>query len=209
MNYTELVAASIAYADRQDIEVSENMDTFILLAEARINRVLKTREQSVRATVQTVTDQEFFALPPDYAGMRDIHLNYTSDSGESKQAQYNLLNPEQLTGRAQGWPNENANYYQIIANQFKITPAIDTGSSIEITYYQKVPNLNAVAADNWLSISHPDIYLCGMTSEIELFAKNYDAAQGWQSRMSTAIGELDNTDVVERWSGAPMQTRVG
>ena len=49
MNYSELVAASIAYADRYDLEVSQNMDIYIVMVESRINRLLKTRKQSARA----------------------------------------------------------------------------------------------------------------------------------------------------------------
>ena len=75
MNYTDLVGAARAYADREDADVGNNMDIFIIMAEARMNRLLKTREQSTRAYVATVDDQEYYSLPPDYAGMRDIQLN--------------------------------------------------------------------------------------------------------------------------------------
>ena len=55
MNYTELVATSIAYADRYDLEVTDNVDTFIILVEARVNRLLKTRKQSARTYTATQT----------------------------------------------------------------------------------------------------------------------------------------------------------
>ena len=55
MNYQELVDASVAYADRNDIEVANNVDLFVTMAEARVNRVLKTRKQSKRATTPTGT----------------------------------------------------------------------------------------------------------------------------------------------------------
>ena len=94
MNYEELIAAAQAYADRNDLEVKESMETFILMAEARINRVLKTRKQSTSTYTPTVTDQEFYSLPPDYAGMRDIQLNSDLPDGPHKSASFTMLTPE-------------------------------------------------------------------------------------------------------------------
>ena len=100
------------------------------------------------------------------------------------------------------------NYYTVIADQIQIYPVIDPGSFLEMTYYQKVPNLNSTFTTNWMSEDHPDIYLSGITAEIELFAKNYEVAKGWHDRMSMAIQELDDSDVEERWSGVPLQMRL-
>ena len=78
-----------------------------------------------------------------------------------------------------------------------------------MVYYQKVPGLTISNPTNWLSISHPDIYVAGITSEIELFAKNYDVAKGWYDRMGIAIEELDVSDTEERWSGSALTIKVG
>jgi len=214
MNYSELIAASQAYADRNDLEVRESMETFILMAEARINRVLKTRKQSTSTYTPTVDDQEFYSLPPDYAGMRDIQLNSDLPDGPHKSASFTMLTPE-LFNIQRNKPSTGKNFYSIIGNQIQIFPVQKAGQTIQIVYYQKVQALSNVKnanddfTENWLSIDHPDIYLAGITAEISLFAKDYDTADGWSARMSLAIEELDNTDVVERWSGTPLTMRVG
>jgi hypothetical protein len=210
MNYAELIAAAQAYADRQDIEVANNLDTFIIMAEARMNRVLKTRKQSARATTPTVTGQSYYSLPDDFAGIRDIQLNTDPGGSEPSGKSYSYLSPEQMNNREDG-PFVNQRYYTIIANQFQIFPQEEAGSQIEIVYYQKVPNLNSTEGEdeNWMSLSHPDIYLAGLVAEIELFAKNYDVAKGWHDRMSLAIDELDQSDTVERWSGVALTVRRG
>lgn len=208
MNYSELRDAAIAYADRYDVEVSDNIDIFILMVEARANRVLKTREQSVRAYIATVTDQEYYSLPDDYAGMRDIQYNDASPLVTHSVAQYNYLSPEQMNDR-RGSPFNGENYYTVIADQLHIFPCQDTGGTLEMVYYQKVPNLNSTDTNNWMSDSHPDIYLAGMVAEIEIFAKNYEAGELWYTRMTTMIQELENSDNEERWSGAALQTRIG
>ena len=208
MNYNELVAASKAYADRQDIEVANNMDMFILMAEARINRVLKTREQTARAYAPTQADDEYYSLPDDYAGMRDVQLNSDLPNTVHTQDQFNYLNPEQMNIR-RGQAYCGKLYYTIIDRQIQIYPMQDAGLSIEMVYYQKVQNLSETNLTNWMSKSHPDIYLSGITAEIETFAKNYEVAKGWDERMSRAISELDKADETERWSGQPLVVRLG
>ena len=207
MNYSDIIAAAQSYADRQDVEVTNNLDLFISMVESRINRLLKTREQSVRATVPTVTGQEYYALPPDFGGMRDIQINSDATS-ESTSTPVDYLTPALFNERRNGEYSGRV-YYTIVANQFQIFPKLDTGQQIELVYYQRVPNLNSTDTTNWLSDSHPDAYIAGMTSEIEMFAKHYDAGNLWRDRMASIIGEIEINDVEERWSGPPLQIRLG
>tara|TARA_R110000744_G_C19370310_1_gene562421 strand:+ start:7286 stop:7912 length:627 start_codon:yes stop_codon:yes gene_type:complete len=205
MNHTELVTAAKAYADRQDIEVSQNLDTFILMTEARINRVLKTREQSTRIYTPTIKDQEYYTLPPDYSGMRNIQLNVGEPSSTNDVISMHFVTPEQIDCKRSSSSGEVV--YTIVNNQIQIYPLQDVGLTIEIVYYQKVPNLNSVNSTNWLSDSHPDIYLSGVVSQIEAFVKNYEISSSWDDRMSRSIDELEVSDISERWSGAPMVMR--
>lgn len=211
MNYTEITEAARKYADRSDIEVIEMMSTFIKLTEARINRLLKTREQSARIFAYTIENEEYYSLPPDYAGMRDIQINSDSVLDVSTRTEtMHYLSPEQLNQK-KSQPSSGMNYYCIIANQIQIYPPQPGGKSLEIIYYQKVPALTPAEpfASNWLSISSPDIYISGLTAEISVFAKDYDVANLWYLRMSEAIDELDNSDATERWSGTPLTVRIG
>jgi len=208
MNYSELVATSQAYADRQDVEVQMNMDTFILMTEARINRLLKTREQSCRIFAPTVDGQEYYPLPPDYIGMRDIQLDNPIPTEPYVAQQYNYLSPEQFNA-VRSKPYSGCLYYTVIANQIQIYPVQPGGLALELVYFQRVPPLTETTPDNWMSTNHPDIYLAGMCAEISLFAKDYDASVGWFDRLKVAVSELDNTDVKERWSGQALVTRAG
>lgn len=206
MIYSELVAAAKSYADRQDLEVDESVDIFILMAEARINRVLKTREQSTRATMQAVEDKEYYPLPCDYSGMRDVQVS-SADADDNSVSRLSYVSPEYLNSKSK-IGDTNQGYYCVVANQLQVYPLISEDCVIEMVYWQNVPNLNSVDNENWLSISHPDIYLAGIVAEIETFAKNYEVAKGWDSRMSRAIGELEQSDVKENWAGSQLVTRV-
>jgi hypothetical protein len=139
--------------------------------------------------------------------MRDIQVNSESPSEKHTVTQLTYLSPEQFNVQ-RGRPYSGKSFYSVIASQIQIFPTIKSGMTMEIVYYRKVPNLNAENKTNWMSLSHPDIYIAGVVSEIELFAKNYDVAKGWQDRMSSAIAELENSDTIERWSGSALMMRV-
>lgn len=208
MNYTELVDAAKAYADRQDIEVNQNIDLFISMVESKVNRILKTREQCERWYTAIVPGVEYYSPPLDYAGMRDCQINIGSPAGDHKSYTVTYLNPEQFN-IIRNQPSMGKMFYSFIANQIQIFPATLEGATLEITYYQKVPPISSTGNQtNWLLESHPDIYLSGLISEIEAFAKNYDVSALWQKRMSLAAAELDSSDEVERWSGNQLTMRV-
>lgn len=207
MNYQELVAAAKAFADRNDVEVSDNIDTFIILVEAKINRLLKTREQTARVYTPTVTDSEYYGLPVDFAGMRDIQLNSALPTVGHKVTRCEYATPEQMNVK-KGQPFCGVLYYTVIGSQIQVYPTQEAGGSLEIVYYQKVPNLNNVDSENWLSISHPDIYVSGITAEIEIFAKNYDAGKLWYDRMSIAVDEIKGSNETETWSGSSLVMKV-
>jgi len=208
MNYTQLVAVSIAYTDRYDLEVANNVDNYILLVEARVNRLLKTRKQSARIYTATQDNLEYYSLPPDWSGMRDIQMNSLSPNVEHSVQPMSYLEPESFNTK-RGQPYDGCLYYTVIANQLQVYPIQEAGKTIEMVYYQNVPNLNSIDSTNWMSVDQPDIYVAGMTAEIELFAKNYEAADGWTGRMKLAVDELDSADGIERWSGSMLTTRIG
>jgi hypothetical protein len=208
MNYTEIINAARAYADRNDTEVDANLGTFINMVESKVNRILKTRQQSNRAFVNTVDDQQYYSLPPDYRGMRNVQLNSINPSSpDNKSCAMHLLNPSQMTN-VSGQPFDGFTYYCIMADQIRIHPVQEAGKSIELHYYQKVPNLNLIDASNWLSDDYPDVYISGIVSEIESFAKNYDVATLWYARMSSAISEIESNDSLEVWAGTQLQVRI-
>ena len=188
MDYNQIVLAAKAYADRNDIEVNSNIDNFILLAEAKINRVLKTAGQSKRVYTASVDNREFYTLPDEYNGMRTIHFNSGAvDSENSDTIQMFYITPEQVVDMQQRAEYGDKLYFTIINNQVQVVPTLPSGGTIEMVFYRKVPNLSASNTENWASIDHPDIYISAITAEIELFAKNYDAATLWNSRLLSCI----------------------
>ena len=225
MTFEELVIASKAYADRYDLEIDDNMNTFVIMVESRINRLLKTRQQTARTALVISSLSEAYTLPEDWLGMRDINLIVSTLNPDTFEETfciypYHLLDPKTFTAKRLSSSSSSQNYYVILDDQINIYPIPDTSNpdeyhTIEMVYYQKCPHLMAntipepAANTNWLSEEQPDIYLSGICAEISLFAKDYDAAQTWYNRLDTSVNELDNVDWIERWSGDPLQIRLG
>lgn len=199
MTYDEITALALSYSDRNDDETKDRIDGFIKVVESRINRALKTMKMSTRASLSTVEDQEYYGLPPDFSGLRDIEI--VSDSGRIT-AKY--MSPEQLNNLSPG----SDVHYTIIANQLQIKPS-QLGKTIEIVYFKTLNNLNSTAISNWVSIDHPDCYIFGILTEINAFVKDPAAMGMWDARFKEVVGEIELDDNQIRWSGTSLQTRVG
>lgn len=209
MNYQELLDAARAYADRNDVEVDANVDIFIIMAEARINRALKVAQQTHRVYTQSIDTREFYTLPDEYNGMRVIHFNTGEvDVIGSDVIHLNYTSPEHL-GEIQASGETHGKYYYTVVNrQIQVHPTLPGGGTIEMVFYRKVPALTSIKNTNWLSEDSPDIYLSGICAEIELFVKNYDAANLWDDRMTRAITEIQDNNVQNRWNGNSLVTRA-
>lgn len=209
MNYTELVEAAKAYCDRIDVEVSQNVQVFVLLAEARINRTLKVTEQTHRVYTKTMAGKEYYTLPPEFNGMRVVSFNTGAvDAEGSNVTLLHYVTPEQLVEMQESAYDEQQRYYTVVNNQFQLHQPLPNGGTLEMVFYRKVPPLGTKNGNNWMSTENPDIYIAGISAEIEMFVKNYDAAQLWDARMTRAIEELRVNDINNRWSGNSMQMRV-
>lgn len=210
MNYTELIDAARAYADRNDIEVDANINTFIIMAESRINRALKTAEQTHRVYTATIEGREFYSLPNEYNGMRVVHFNSGEVDVEGSQpVQMKYITPEHLVDYQERGVTDKY-YYTILNKQIQVQPTLPEKGTIEMVFYRKVPPLVEAEPNdvNWLSEDAPDIYLSGICAEIELFVKNYEAAAVWKARMLEAIQELSDNDTEQRWTGNSLQIRI-
>ena len=204
MNYQTIVDLALSYADREDTEVIDRMDGFLRMVESRINKRLQVWKMTSRAVIDMVSDQEYYGLPCDFSGMRDIEV-YPTDSATDRVTPC-YLNPEQMNTAILNKSDTLA--YTIIADQIHITPQ-DTGKVLEIVYYSTLPELSAGNVTNWLSSGNPDIYVFGLLVEINSFVKDGTAADIWNARFMDELSALSLEDQNIRWSGTPLVIRTG
>lgn len=208
MNYSEIIDMALSYADREDDEVISRMDKFLLITEASINKKLKVADMSARATIDLTTadtDQEIFAMPTDFGGLRSIKIV------GAEQRTLTYVNPEQLSNRKSAGSNGlyyERIYYNIVAKELHLYPPQNIGS-LEITYYQKVDPLTSSNPNNWISDDNPECYIFGLLTEITAFAKDVDAFKIWKARFLECIVDIKLDDAETRWSGTALQMHIG
>jgi len=205
MKIDELKSLALSYSDREtDAELPPKMDAFLRMAEARVNRLLTVQKMSIRTSLTIVPGQEYYGLPADYSGMRDIEVRV--DDQSDTRIPLIFLPPEQMN--LQAWKHTAYQIaYSVIANQLQILPAQDSGI-LEIVYYRKLIPLTDIEPSNWMSADNPDVYLAALMVEISAFVKNAEAASLWDGRLMQAIGEIIQDDENNRWPNTPMVTRL-
>jgi len=208
MNYTEITTLAAGYADRKDIDLTL-ADSFLRVVESRVNKNLKTQKMGSKTSIPIVDLQRVYALPVDFAGIRDLK---TVDG--SRERTMHLVTPEYITTLADSPLNPSTDittqspYYAIIADNLEIYPPQKDTGTIEMVYYKKVPELTSLVPNNWLSDINPECYTFGLTAEISMWAKDYEAATAWDGRFTNSLNEIELDDIDTRWSGAPMVVRT-
>jgi hypothetical protein len=201
MNYTDIINTSLSYSDRANSdEIQANMDNFLRIVEAKVNRKLQTRNQSKRAQIVLTADTEYYALPSDFAGLRSIFTVV-----ETERKNFDYVTPEKMNVHITN--NLNEYVYTIMGNSLQIHPTFDD-TILQIMYYQRVTPLTATNDTNWLSNYAPDAYIFGTLCEINYFVKDVQTAGIWETRFNLIIDDIDLEDAKDRWSGPPPVIRT-
>ena len=205
MNLKEITTAAQAYCDRYDEELVTSMPSFLKVVEGKINNALRTGDQSIRAQIYLERDNEYYGLPSDWGGARDVEILH---QGEQHGRTLTYLAPEEMNklSRKNGGRNRH-NYYTIIANQIQIAPPADN-EILEIVYYQRLPALEKDTDTNWLTEKNPDAYIFGLCTEISAFAKDITSYETYKARFAESMIDITMEDQVQRWSGPALRVQV-
>lgn len=197
--YTELKASVADWINRDDLTAV--IVDFISLAEAQIERTLRTTQMIVRATASI--DGEYSAVPADFLETRTVKLNTnpiqplqfeTVDSLDSLRIQY--IAP----GRPQ--------YFGIVGTQIRVVPVPDTTYTAELIYYGKLTKLSSTNATNWLLTSSPDIYLYGALLQGAPYLQNDERIQTWATLYERGLNDLKIADDRGSTSGGALLART-
>jgi len=197
--YTELKASVADWINRDDLTAV--IVDFISLAEAQIERTLRTTQMIVRATASI--DGEYSAVPADFLETRTVKLNTnpiqplqfeTVDSLDSLRTQYTA------PGRPQ--------YFGIVGTQIRVVPVPDTTYTAELIYYGKLTKLSSTNATNWLLTSSPDIYLYGALLQGAPYLQNDERIQTWATLYERGLNDLKIADDRGSTSGGALLART-
>ena len=193
-NYTELQASVADFLNRSDL--TDVIPDFIRMTEAELNRVLRTREMSVRT--RAPVSKQYVKLPDDFLGMRNIEL-VTSPVTVLEYRNLQNLDAHRASD-ATGKPI----YYSIMQNNIEFAPVPDSEYTLEIVYYQKLPQLGTEVgefATNWLLDSHPDIYLYGSLMQSAPYLQADERIGVWAGKFQQVLEQLKTSDEKARFSG--------
>ena len=189
-NYTELQASVADFLNRSDL--TDVIPDFIRMTEAELNRVLRTREMSVRT--QGPISKQYVKLPVDFLGLRNIELMTSPVTVLEYRNLQNLDAHRALD--ATGKPI----YYSIMQNNIEFAPVPDSEYTLEIVYYQALPAL-ADNTTNWLLDSHPDIYLYGSLMQSAPYLQADERIGVWAGKFQQVLEQLKTSDEKARFSG--------
>jgi len=199
-SYNELKTSVADWLNRTDLTAV--VPDFIALAEAQIERTLRTRQMIVRATASI--DTEYSAVPADFLETKSINLNtnpVTALQFESIDALDSMKGTMYL---ANGKPL----YFGIVGGQIRVLPVPDSTYTAELTYYAKLTKLSSTVATNWLLAQAPDVYLYGALMQAAPYLKDDARIPVWASIYTKGLEELQVADDRGATSGGAILMRA-
>jgi hypothetical protein len=187
------------FLNREDLAAV--IPTFISLAEADINRVLRDYRMEKRSTAQV--DAQYSALPGDW--LETIRVQIVGDTSRLELVSDGALaDMRAMRNDAGGKPT----HYAHTAGGLELFPTPDAEYTVEVVYFAKVPALSVSATTNWLLSAAPDVYLYGALTQSAPYLKDDQRAPVWAGLYQNAISSLNTASERSRYSGTGLRLRI-
>ena len=198
--YTELKTSIGDWLNRADL--TSVIPDFISLAEAQVERTLRTRQMIVRANASF--DAEYGAVPSDFLETKSLKLTSTNP-----QTPLEFLSIDALDNKASEYTGSGKpRFFGVVGGQFRIVPTPDATYTTELTYYAKLTKLSSSVATNWLLTSNPDIYLYGALLQAAPYLQDDARIQTWATLYERALNDSQTADDRGASSGGALLTRA-
>jgi hypothetical protein len=192
--------------DRDLSEITDKLDKWIMLAEARFNREIRCPD--METSVTWAVSSENTSLPSDYLSMRAIYEEGSPDlplratSPSSIRQEYN--------GTA-GTPEA----YILVSGGLRLIPPPDAQYLLTMDYYARIEGLSVASPSNWLLEKHPDAYVTGVLFHYYRWSKDRDSAVDANTLCAGIISDINQSAKKDRYGAGPLarstigQTRGG
>jgi hypothetical protein len=198
--YAELKASVADWLNRSDL--TSAITDFVSLAEAQMERTLRTRQMIVRANA-TISD-EYSALPDDYLEAKSFKLTGTNPISPLVFQSINAMDDLQVTYTSSGQPK----YFCVIGGQIRVLPVPDTSYVSELIYYAKLSKLSTSNTTNWLLTLSPDVYLYGSLLQAAPYLQDDARIQIWAGLYQSGIDALNLADERGSMTGGALMARA-
>ena len=184
--FNELSVAVLAWSARDDLD--GNVEEFIALAERRLNASLFAQEASTTLTATTET----VALPTDFGGVRTLWID----------SPRNTLDAWPLDGLLQAYSVPGTPVaYSVVGSNMILGPEPTESTTLNLTYWKRIPALSDSNTTNWLLTARPDLYLSASLVELYLYTEDEGQATLWEQRTASKIAEVNRDWQRKRHAG--------
>jgi hypothetical protein len=200
--YAELKTSVGDWLNRTDLATA--ISDFVSLAEAQIERQLRTRQMIVRANASFAAAAEYGTVPDDFLETKSIKLDtnpITYLSFQTIDAMDQLSNTTYLSS---GKPL----YFSIVGSQFRLLPIPDGAYTAELVYYAKLAKLSNTNTTNWLLTQAPDVYLYGSLLQAAPYLQDDARIPVWSSLYQAGLDQLQIADDRGSTSGGAIMSRA-
>ena len=209
--YAELQTAVANWLDRGDL--TDRIQEFIDLTEARMNRVLRLQlmvnvdTTTLGGAAALVAGTRDYALPSGYLQM----IDFTLPTDPIRTLSY--ITPENMNRMWAGSQSGVPQAYTIFSDNssgtpvpsIKLGPKPDSAYTYSMMFYKKIAALTPANTTEAMLTDNPDIYLYGALLEAEPFLMNDQRVQLWATAYKQAITDLQEQDNKDRHSGSAMR----
>ena len=182
MTYAELKTAIAGYLNRSDL--TSTIDTFIDNVEAELNRNLRTKDMIKRATA--TADAQYLSVPSDWLEAINIEITSNNFSTLFQQSIESLDLYRQANNNITGQPA----YFAMVDDTIELAPTPDTAYTLQLTYYGKIDALSDSNTTNFVSVSHPDVYLYGALKHASIYLMEDDRIPMFTQQFEKALEEM-------------------
>jgi hypothetical protein len=199
-NYSALKTMIASYLGRTDLTAM--IPTFIALAEARLQRELRTRQMLKSATATMTGGDPTVGLPTDFLEMRDLYIQ------GNPRMPVTYLSPSAFTRDAMADESGKPFYYTVLASEFLFAPIPDGNKTLEMLYYYKPEILSDSNPSNVFLANYPDLLLYGSLAQAEPYLMNDARLAVWASLYADTLNLIETSDENSEYSGIPLQMKL-
>lgn len=194
--YDELKTAIGSWTHRSDL--SSQYANFILLAEARMTRLIQGRETEIEEELTATPASRYIALPASFKRPVALWLTNTTPRLLLTQRRPDQIEFAGSTGQPLVWAIDGANI------------AFDVLAESALTFdfrYQQAFALSATNTTNYVLTQYPDVYLFGALCEAARYLKDMTALGMYEPLFQRALKEATDTESDVR--DVPLLTEAG
>ena len=163
------------------------------------DRPLRCRQMETIATLSPDAEGDY-PLPSDYLQYKRI-----SENSVSPRRSLAYIEPTGVDVWYPGRQSGVGSNFTIIGSNLYGYP--NSGSTVELVYYAKIPPLTALAPENWLLTDNPNIYLYGSLMMAADKVKFPEELEKYATMLRAFVSRLNDTDKMSRMARAGLSMR--